>query len=342
MKHTLIIMAAAGLALASCTTEDAVEVNNGREISFRPAVTSRATETTNANLADFKASAFIGSDVYFNQVTFSKNGSFYTSAKDYLWPGDDTELNFVAYAPSDLSGVTITADSKTLSDFAPAATLADQIDFITAKASGTRPANESAGVPLDFGHRLAQIEVRGKTANDVYTFKVTGVRIGRPVSSGSFDFDSDAWTLGSDKAVYETTYADAVTLGVDPVSLMGDGGNAMLVPQQLVAWNPETDGANSAQGAYLSVRLQIATAETGTQIYPFPSNGECQWAAIPVDTNWEPGKKYIYTLDFTEGAGYVDPENPDPGTPVLGGPIKFTVTVDDWIDTPQPLDMTTK
>ena len=38
MKHTLMIMATAGLALASCTTDDAVEVNSGRENSFRPAM----------------------------------------------------------------------------------------------------------------------------------------------------------------------------------------------------------------------------------------------------------------------------------------------------------------
>ena len=339
MKHTLMIMATAGLALASCTTEDAVEVNSGREISFRPAMASRATETTNANLAEFKASAFIGQDAYFNQVTFSKNGSFYTSAKDYLWPGDNTEIDFVAYAPSDLSGVTLTAEGKTLSDYAPAASIADQEDVVTATATGTREADETAGVPLEFGHRLSQIEVRGKTANDVYTFKVTGVRIGSAVSSGTFDFDTKEWTIGADKADYENTYADAITLSAEPVSLMGEGGNAMLIPQQLTAWKPDTDGANTAGGAYLSVRLQIATAETGTQIYPFPSNGECEWAAIPIDTNWEAGKKYIYTLDFTHGAGNVDPHDPDPGKPVLGGPIKFTVQVDEWTDTPEALDM---
>lgn len=342
MKKSLFLMSAAALALASCADEDAIEVSNGREISFRPAMTSRASETTNSNLQDFKASAFIGQDTYFNQVTFTRNGSFYTSAKDYLWPGDDTQIDFVAYAPSELTGVSLSAESKKLDDFAPAASIADQVDFITAEASGTRSANESAGVPLDFAHRLAQIEVRAKTSNDVYTFEISGVRIGRPVSSGSFDFDSAAWTLGDEKTDYETTYATAITLGEDAVSVMGDAGNAMVVPQQLTAWEPTTDGANTAQGAYLSVKLRIATAETGTQIYPFPTEATDEWAAIPVGTNLEAGKKYIYTLDLTHGAGYVDPKNPNPGTPVLGGPIKFTVDVEDWTDAPQSdLDMKT-
>lgn len=342
MKHTLYLLPLAAFALASCANEDTIEVSQGREISFRPAMSSRATEVTNANLQDFKASAFIGSDVYFNQVTFSRDGSFYTSAKDYLWPGDDTQIDFLAYAPSDLTGVNVTSENKTLEKFTPAESIANQVDFISAQASGTRSANESAGVPLDFAHRLAQIEVQAKTSNDVYNFEVTGVRIGRPVSGGSFDFDSNVWTLATDKADYETTYATAVKLGEDATSVMGTDGNAMLIPQQLTAWNATADGANAAQGAYLSIKLRITAAETGTQIYPFPSNGEDQWAAIPVNTNWEAGKKYIYTLDLTHGAGYVDPKDPDGGKPVLGGPIKFTVKVEDWTDTPvSPIDMKT-
>ncbi len=220
--------------------------------------------------------------------------------------------------------------------------MADQVDFVTANATGKKSVNESAGVPLTFNHQLTQIEVRAKTSNDVYTFKISGVRIGEPVAKGSFDFVTTDWTLGSDKAIYTDTYADARTLTPEAVSVMGDGGNAILLPQQLVAWDPKGDATNTAQGAYLSVKLQITTKETGVQVYPFPSNGDCQWAAIPINTNWEAGKKYIYTLDLTNGAGNVDPHDPDPGTPVLGGPIKFTVDVVDWVDTPVDVPMTAK
>ncbi|MDE6278660.1 MAG: fimbrillin family protein, partial [Paramuribaculum sp.] len=138
------------------------------------------------------------------------------------------------------------------------------------------------------------------------------------------------------------TFVLHVSLGPDSVSVMGNGGNAIILPQQLTAWDPQNDPSNSAKGAYLSIKLQIATAETGVQVYPFPSNGQCQWAAIPIDTNWEAGKKYIYTLDLTHGAGYVDPNDPIPGNPVLGGPIKFTVDVVDWVDTYVDLPAVTK
>ncbi len=348
MKNTLFFAAAAGLlALTACTNEDEVELNQGRQINFRPAMSTRAVETTNANLVDFKASAFLGSTPYFLNQTFSKTSgtSFYNSASDYYWPGDDSELSFLAYAPVDLAGVSINETEKTLKDFSPASDISNQIDFISAKATGKKSLNEGPGVPLDFNHNLVQIEVRGLTTNQNYTFKVTGVRIGQPVATGSFNFDTYAWTLASNKADYESTYTEPILLGATAQSLMGTNGNAMILPQQLVAWDPTGDAANSKSGAYLSVKLQInildADGNEGLQIYPFPSDGNCVWAAIPIDTNWEAGKKYIYTLDFSHGAGYVDPKDPQPGTPVLGGPIKFTVNVVDWVDSASDLDMTT-
>ncbi len=343
-KTPLMAIAIAALALTSCSEDEPVNVNHGRAIDFRAAMDSRATETNNANLTDINVAAFLGNQLFFPVMNYTKGtDGFFTSTTEYYWPGDNSQLTFYAFAPQNPGGtVTINADEKTMTDFSPAATMADQIDFVTANATGTKDANETAGVPLTFNHQLVQIEVRAKTSNDVYTYKISGVRIGEPVSKGSFDFEKSDWTLASDKAIYTETYADAKTLTPDAVSVMGEGGNAMILPQQLTAWDPQNDASNTAAGAYLSVKLQISTTETGVQVYPFPSDGDCQWAAIPIDTNWEAGKKYIYTLDLTHGAGYVDPHDPEPGTPVLGGPIKFTVDVVDWVDTPSDLPMTTK
>lgn len=343
-NFTLIAAGLAVLSLASCSEEEPVSVNNGRAIDFRAAMDTRAVETTNANLRDINLAAFMGEKVFFPTMDFTRQSDgFFTSTQSYYWPGDDTELSFYAYAPANPGGtVTLTPDTKTVSDFSPAAELGDQVDFITANATGRKSLNETGGVPLTFNHQLVQIEVYAKTENTLYKYNVTGVRIGQPVSKGTFDFTSSAWTLGTDKAVYTDTYDTPVTLSADPVSVMGNGGNAMILPQQLVAWDPVGDKANTAKGAYLSIRLQISTAETGVQVYPFPSDANCVWASIPIDTNWEAGHKYIYTLDLTSGAGFVDPDDPKPGTPVLGGPIKFTVDVTEWIDTPIDKPMTIK
>lgn len=343
MKTTKLLLATAilGAGMASCSQDEPLSENQGNAISFRPAMGTRATETTNANLSEIKVAAFLGNDTFFEPLDFIKGSdSFFTSTPEYHWPGDDAELTFYAYAPNTLSGVTLTPDTKTLTAFAPAANIADQIDFITSNATGKRSVNEASGVELTFDHRLSQIEIRAKADNEAYTFKISGIRIGQPVAQGNFDFGTNAWSLGTGKAIYEETYGTPVTLTAKAQNVMGSEGNAMLIPQQLVAWNPTDDASNTAAGAYLSVKLQINTV-AGAQVYPFNTNTDCQWAAIPINTNWEPGKKYIYTLDLSHGAGYVDPNDPVPGTPVLGGPIKFIVNVVDWTDTPVDLPMNT-
>ncbi len=338
--HLLITAAALSLGLASCSQDEPVAENNGRAIAFRPAIT-RAIETTNANLSSIKVAAFMGDATFFAPLEFIKGtDDYFTSTPEYNWPGDDTELSFFAYAPASMSGITLDSDTKKLSGFTPATSIADQVDFITANATGKESENEAGGVELSFQHRLAQIEVRAKADNQAYTFKITGVRVAQPIAKGDFDFTTNDWTLANDKAIYEETYTTPVTLTANPASVMGEEGNAMIIPQQLVAWNPETDAANASAGAYLAVKLQINTI-AGAQVYPFASDENCQWAAIPLNTNLEAGKKYIYTLDLSHGAGYVDPKDPQPGTPILGGPIKFTVNVLDWNNADQDLSMKT-
>lgn len=344
--HLLLASAAIAAGLSSCAEDEPVSVNSGRPINFRPAISTRATETTNANLSAIKVAGFMGDATYFDALDFTKgDDGYFTSTPTYNWPGDDTELSFFAYAPTTMSGVTLTSDTKDLKAYTPAQNIADQIDFITSSATGKRSVNEASGVELTFNHQLSQIEIHAKSANDAYTFKISGIRIGEPVASGDFDFTTSAWTPAATKAIYEETYDTPVTLTSSAVSVMGTEGNAMLIPQQLTAWDPKGDAANTKAGAYLSVKLQVNTV-AGAQVYPFASNPDCDWAAIPIDTNWEPGKKYIYTLDLTDGAGYVDPKDPNPGTPVLGGPIKFTVNVLDWnasdVDVPMNTGSETK
>lgn len=257
-------------------------------------------------------------------------------------------MNFFAYSPSetDLGGtLTIGNTTKKLKDFSPATEIAKQKDFVTATASGTRAANETNGVELTFVHQLSQIEIKAKNTNTGYIYKVVGVRIGKPVSKGTFTFDTNKWTLTTtEKTNYAVEYTTPPrTLGAEAATMMGTANNnAMLLPQQLVAWASATDKTNNANGAYIALKIQITTKD-GARVYP--AKGDYDWAAVAIDTNWEAGKKYVYTLDFSNGAGKVDPEKPkpvdptdpfNPGEDIFGKPIKFTVTVTSWTDAAQP------
>lgn len=95
------------------------------------------------------------------------------------------------------------------------------------------------------------------------------------------------------------------------------------------------------------------------QLFPYTTKFdeyEYGYTCVPIDTKWEAGKRYIYNLSFcgaTSGAGIYPPtgsldEKPDgngeykyikipaqgkyAGDPVLDNPIRFTVTVSDWVD----------
>lgn len=55
------------------------------------------------------------------------------------------------------------------------------------------------------------------------------------------------------------------------------------------------------------------------------------WAAVPVDADWSAGKRYVYTLNYSEGIGVHDPADPEPGKPIAGSsPIEWGVKVDTW------------
>lgn len=349
MKKQIMFMAMTAMLIASCSSDDVVSTNTGRAIDFRTSVGTHGTETTTDNITKFWVTAIDEAGAnYFSKQEFTKAGGFFTSSPVYYWPAGT--LNFFAYSPSETdlgATVTIDKDTKNLADFSPATEIANQKDFVTATASGTRAANETNGVELTFAHQLSQIEIKAKNTNTGYIYKVVGVRIGKPVSKGTFTFDTNKWTLTTtEKSNYAVEYAtDERTLTADAATMMGDGGNAMLLPQQLTAWASETDKTNTNNGAYIALKIQITTKD-GARVYP--AKGDYDWAAVAIGTNWEAGKKYVYTLDFSAGAGKVDPEKPtptpdpdkpdpfNPGDDILGKPIKFTVEVTDWVPAVQP------
>lgn len=59
---------------------------------------------------------------------------------------------------------------------------------------------------------------------------------------------------------------------------------------------------------------------------------EFGWAALPVAARWEAGKIYTYKLNYSEGVGWHDPADPNPGEPIIEiGEIPFEVNIEDWL-----------
>lgn len=346
MKQKFLYLAIATLAMASCSQDETIDINKGKGIGFRAEAnaSTRATVVKNDNLNDFWVTAVYqtSGDPYFSDVQFSgTQGGYYQSTPSYNWPGSEA-LSFFAIHPSktDLGGTfTLDKDNQKVTGFSVKETIANQKDFVYATANGSKD-DEENGVQLTFKHMLSQIEVKAKNTNDTYIYKVKGVCIGKIPSTADLVLSPTVtWSNFSNKLTF-SDMCDEITLGDDAVSIMNaTAGNAMLIPQQtLTPWAVATDKENTDQGAYLGVYLRITT-QAGNVVYPRNTDTEYGYACIPFpnETKWQEGQHYIYTLDFSNGAGYVDPtidpeiDEPDqPGDPILGGAIKFTVDVTPW------------
>lgn len=340
----------------------------------------------------------------------------YESSIDFFNVCSTNSNNYDPVAGSQtFDGVGLVGGYK-LGRFYVATDISKQIDFITAHVSANIPKKdqENTGVELTFKHQLSNIELRAFSGNSTYNIEVAGVRLGRPFTGNAiFNFcDKDGnvsneeggmWGISKnpqrlaveyifgegDKIIRMGSYVEnAIPVSTHntpalATSIMGKGGNAMVLPtknaawkgtdnpwiapkyadnpaKKAKAWNPETEG-----DMYFSVLVRVTMKDSGTQIYPYQNNTNMNvvelykkadsnevignannfvnppansvkyqfgWVCVPVDVNWERGYKYIYTLDFTDGVGIQDPEDHNPGVPIIGSGIKFTVSIDSWKD----------
>ena len=333
-KKGLFMMAAACLLAATSCSQDELAGSSplsGNEIGLTAIIggdvkDTRAVETKITNLGKFTVNAFqAGEANYMNNVeyTTSDNGSSWTTAAGkFFWPVEG-DLHLYGYAPAvpGASGTfKIDKDAQTLTDFVPFATAAQQQDFVYAKSTGNNATNGTSGVEMNFQHALTEISVAAKNSNTAYTVKVTGVKLGNVKTKGTFTFPSIAnsaasWTLSdatADVGSYETTWSNASVL-TSSVSTLDESNVAfMLLPQQL------EKSEKASEKAYLALKVNI-TMQGGKVI----RDG---WAYIGLNTNWEMGKHYTYTLDFSDGTG--QDEN---GKQLISGKdIKLNVKVAPW------------
>lgn len=362
MKSSMALMAAMATVFASCSNDEIRNTASPVEIGFNTTL-SGVTRTVldNSNFAQFKVTALNSTDgsAYFSDENVSKDGNLWATDTHYYWP--DYALDFYAYAPTDLSNVTINQTTKKIIDFVPVYNVENQQDIVVAIGSGSKETNMENGVNLNFKHELAQIEVKATNeSSSTYKVDVLGVKLGRVKTKATMTFPSEAgnhatWTDPTEVMTYGIKYDEAITLSTEPQSLMGGNDNWLMIPQSLTAWDTsKTDD----QGFYLSVLLRISD-KNGNVIYPQPKEGQSEvyaYSAVPVSATWAAGKKYTYTLKFFKdngGAGVTDPEptNPDPDLPeggdpdvdpepipdepggggnIMQGTIFFTVNIEDW------------
>lgn len=394
MKKNYWIFAAAAVALAACSNDDTITVNQGIEeantISFNTIVEgqTRAADIKTNNLESFKAYAIVNGteNVYFAEDEFTKSENTFNSVNKHYWPSSGA-LDFYAYAPATSSQYTHSTTNTLGFVVTPSTTISEQVDLVVANTNdkaktgaytptgGSASTYGAAGVPLNFRHAESKVVVRFKNGQsnmkiDVQAFKIVNVdgeaTYTYTAASNTSTEGENGTTLNNqwtDNTTYTASYTGTPTTAnqlapstADPVYLQNDGTattsaneglSMILIPQTTTAvgaYTATTAGsALEANKSYIAVKMIIRNNDalddgTGTPntngTIIADCTGDGNWAIWPVAFTWDPGKKYIYTIDLGDG-GYWEQEKVPGDTnldPVLDGAvIKFVdVTVDDW------------
>ena len=342
MKKKLLILAVAGLALASCSNDQTVatQVNRGaNEISFRTNVNgvTRAADIISAgDLKSFNVYAFQTGQTtpaYINNVEFV-GPETYSSTTKYYWP--DYNLDFYAWSANSVANGNRNTD-VTPTDYhtfavTANATATNQADFIYAVK--TNVANPHGAVTaLPFAHQESKIILKVKNSEATMAFNITAWKIVYPDATGTVTFNGStpAWSENTTQAVENvfTSGSLNVDVAVNTAVAFQVGASQIMIPQGITKPTAYTGatGTNIA-GPYIAVQFTASISST-----PYLNQ---VWGCWPIPTTtWVAGNQYTYTIDIADGGYYETNQNDDTGLdPILANNvIKFaSVTVSSWTD----------
>lgn len=358
-----LILAAA--SLASCSQQDEVLATAGDEIRISAVYdnTSRATTaycpanmpegfTLLANLAS-DGSAFIKS----TSVVKTAGGYDFADGQTRYWPKDD--LFVTAYLNDEK-----TYSNGQFVNYQIKPEVAKQLDLLYAVNPAAKQTD--GAIRLNFRHALSQVVFKGIVANRTIKVNVRSVSVGGVFNRGTFTLPTDeattetwldpktdhenpdngttnkkypstgvgSWEVITSDATSEYTVEANATLSAPTgttttsgewltaySSHSGDWNKVMiLMPQETAAWNPE---APADGGAYICVDCDINNVDGTTET--LVHSGKMY---IPLQVNWKPGFRYVYTIIFGNGDNaYDDKDTPDK----IFFPVNVDITVDDFL-----------
>lgn len=371
MKKQLLLCGIAALAFCSCSNDEIIEtakVQKSSEITFSPSVGNMTRAITTAStLEQFTVNAFLnqGDNTinYIKDLSVDKANGVWTPAQSYTWPYSG-KMTFYSYSPAGLD-VTMPT-SENFASVAPTITYTAssnperQKDVLYAvnemNAADAYSDNANAkSVNVNFRHALSQIVFSAKNTNPGWILDISDVQIVNIKSKGVYTFPTTttapisadgtavkgSWALENILNSYSASFNTVEKIGAEAVSLTTSAeGSLLVLPQTANAWNPKTDPNCQNNGAYFMVRCKIQqiTPDGNALLWPSKSTDTSAYVAIPVNIDWQEGKKYTYTFIFGDGAGFIPPTNTEGGENVIPGSdtfakINFSVSVDEFQST---------
>ena len=262
-------------------------------ISFAP-VASKPTKaiisgTTYPTGESFKVSAFHnGTAAYFEGLKASRiSDNLWETSSTQYWPLGGS-LTFNAYSPAS-ANATISASGVSVSGYTIQNTTQMETDFCYASATVANCDNHPNAVPLAFSHALSQVVFRVKAAG-YYSTNTTTVSLAMTSLSLSGicsvgDFSSGSWSN------WATPYTYTLSNAITPLTYDGEHEpetivicSYLFVPQEIPA------------DANINVGYSITQTISGVD-YSL-ANPPVSIALRNTVTEWQPGKKYVYTLNI--------------------------------------------
>lgn len=323
---------------------------------------SRATIITSSNLKDYSFNVYAfnrnddGTDgtVFMgtNDQSQGNEGGVKISYKDGKWdyttPADlkywpTNALNFYAVSPGGeqplytwkISDSEKKIHVSTVDEYGDPVNMPKNVDVMYAITLNKNKSANGGTVNMHFRHILSQVAFKARTETPKMEVTIEGIKIYNYYSVGYFTLPPtdvsptrDNWDCP--EQLFTKTSITAVkgkSINVENTETPISMDKPMLfIPQKLNKWtttaaSPKTTAqAKAANESYLEISCKIKLGES----YMVGSDDAYGNLYVPFGADWQPGKRYIYTLVF--GGGY-DVN----GNSVLT-PINFTADTEAWGD----------
>ena len=341
MKKNLLILAVAAVALASCSNDETIAVNQGGDnsISFNSYVSgmTRATslQTIDLNTEGFFVTATYTTDrgsAYFTDQQYKYNSAegherwepwTGEAFKTIYWPNQTADvLDFHAYALDHSKRTQLNANTYGLAEengcpryvVIPDDDAADQIDFVYATLTGKDYQDNS--MSLDFNHVESQVSVKLKNTESGLLFTISEIAIFNIKGSGIYkNRDANPTTAttmswgdwGSGRNYSQTLGSEIVQDGISDA--VNAGTSWILIPQSLATHETPNEYASNDEGAayegaYIRVKMKVQSTANNAVYYAGDASNWA-YAIWPISGAWTPGYHYTYTIDLS-GGGYFE------------------------------------
>lgn len=368
MRKKIFLAAIAAVAMTSCSNDEIMENGAQSAIGFN-ALTSnitatRATPVNGANLKDnpFEVYAFTADGKPFMGKHFS-TGEYDTSSGvviahdgsgwDYQNPADlaywpTQSLNFYAFHPVADPGMgfmyEVYTDKKQVIRYSIPTDPKNQKDVMYAINRRATQDSHAGKAKLQFHHTLSQVFFKAKTELESMSVDIKSIAVRNCGFSGVLTLPTEGETITAENWDVLSSQGGQSEYGIFPVAMDGEILNIgmtakqvtttsdvqMFLPQTLTRWNPESGStikqANQNGESYLAIACKIRQND----VYLHGDDSEYKYLYVPFGVQWEPGKRYTYTLIF--GGGYDENGN------IILAPIDFIPEVDEWQDTPTDVE----